>query len=185
MWNKKVPFSSALRGFRENNRRLSTATSREQQLFSLADRRRRGNQIIKCEKAGREKGDGLSARLPSWGHLLRRFRGRAGSGKANSTAWTRTMRHSSPPMLRLANAFSCQELTSQPCPPSVAPCPSVARGWKEPCFHFQRYASCLRSPHKSSGPGRNHPVCRDGKRWKKKIIIKCACLLREAKSFTS
>lgn len=76
MWceTRRCPFIQSTVGFSENNQHLSTARRREEHFFSPPSHGRRRNQIIKCEKRRRkrEKGTDLSARIPSWGYLLRR-----------------------------------------------------------------------------------------------------------------
>lgn len=123
-------------GFSKNNQQLSTARRREERFFSPPSQGRRRNQIIKCEKRHRKrkKGMNLSARLPSWGYLLRRGASEHASrggyiarAMQRGKQWRRRPwqkgRHG-PSMLHLANTDGCQGLASQACPLQVAPRPS-------------------------------------------------------------
>ena len=122
-------------GLSKNNQQLSTARRHEEWFFSPPSHGRRRNQIIKCEKQhrNRKKGMDLSARLPSWGYLLRRGASKHAShggyiaralqwGQWRRRPWQKG-RHS-PSMLHLANTDGCQGLVSQACPLQVAPRPS-------------------------------------------------------------
>lgn len=162
-------------GLSKNNQQLSTARRREGQFFSPLSHGRRRNQIIKCEKQhwNRKMGMDLSARLPSWGYLLRRGASEHAScggyiaralqrGKQRRRRPWQKGRHG-PSMLHLANTDGCQGLVSQACPLQVAPRPSEPT-LKGPS-HCLRGLSCNDMPH---SPPKLHRWAPPPRQWEER-----------------
>lgn len=125
----------------------------------------------------------LSARLPSWGYLLRRGASEHAScggyiaralqrGKQRRRRPWQKGRHG-PSMLHLANTDGCQGLVSQACPLQVAPRPSEPT-LKGPS-HCLRGLSCNDMPH---SPPKLHRRAPPPRQWEERCLSLGYCCRR-------